>query len=100
MKLRTKLNHHRVWTIFFGIWLVLLSGMLDFWFKSPGLKQWYRVGSVLDGRRQEIADVEARSGLLIQVSRELLNNPSAQEREIRKVLGYLGEQEVVFEFSQ
>jgi hypothetical protein len=34
------------------------------------------------------------------VAKELQTNTAAQEREIRKVLGYLDEQEAVFEFSE
>jgi hypothetical protein len=94
-----KINSDRVWLGFFGIWLVLLSGLLDFWLQSPGLKQWYRVVSNLSDRRQEIGEIETRSTYLHQVARELESNPSAQEREIRKVLGFLGEQEAVFEFN-
>ncbi len=54
---------------------------------------------MLESRRQEIDGVEAKTALLSQIYRELQENPIAQEREVRKVLGYLGDQEVVFEFS-
>ncbi len=99
MKPKFKLSLNRVWLSFFGIWLLLLSGILDFWIQSPGAKQWYRVSSMLRERRREIETVEARSAYLNQVARELQSNPVAQEREIRKVLGYLNDQEAVFEFS-
>ena len=98
MKLKGRFTLNRVWLSFFGVWLLLLSGVLDFWLKTPGLKQWYRVGATLDDRRQEIGVIESRSNYLNQVARELSSNPIAQEREVRKVLGYLGEQEAVFEF--
>lgn len=88
----------RVWLAFFAIWLFFLTGLFDFWFQTPGLKQWYRVQSSLSLRRQEIADVEARTASLRQITTQLETNPVAQEREIRRVLGYLGEKEVVFEF--
>ena len=48
---------------------------------------------------QEIGVIEERSDYLHHVARELESNTVAQEREIRKVLGYLGDQEAVFEFS-
>ncbi len=99
MKLQSKLDINRIWLGFFGIWLILLSGLLDFWLQSPGLKQWYRVAATLNERRQEIGGIEERSEYLHQVARELESNTVAQEREIRKVLGYLGDQEAVFEFS-
>ncbi len=92
------LNFHKLWLIFFGIWSLLLTGLLDFWIQSPGLKQWAKVESSLREKRQEIAAIEARSEVLQNIAHQLEYNPTAQEREIRKVLGYLGENEVVFEF--
>jgi hypothetical protein len=89
----------RVWLAFFGVWMVLLTGVLDFWIQTPGLKQLWRVSSMLESRRHEIDGIESKTVLLNQVSKELQDNPIAQEREVRKVLGYLGDQEVVFEFS-
>ena len=99
MKLKSRLDRNRIWGAFFFVWVLLLSGILDFWVKSPGLKQWIKVNSQLDQKRLEISETEARTTLLLQISRELNSNTAAQEREIRKVLGYLDEQEAVFEFS-
>ncbi len=94
-----KINPNKAWLGFFCVWLVLLSGLLDFWFQSPGLKAWFKVKDSLNDRRDEIASVEAKTLILHEVSRQLDSNAVAQEREIRKVLGYLGENEVVFEFN-
>lgn len=91
------INVRKAWLIFFGIWFVLVSGILDFWIKSPGLKQWFQVELLVQKRRQEIVDIEAKSESFKNVVKQLENNPIAQEREIRKVLGYLGDQEIVFE---
>jgi cell division protein FtsB len=87
----------KLWMGFFGIWLLLVSGLLDFWIKSPGLKQWLQVELLVHKKQQEIAEIEAKSENYKNIIRQLETNPVAQEREIRKVLGYLGEQEVVFE---
>lgn len=67
--------------------------------KSPGLKQWESVRAALKDRRQEIADIESKSAILSHVAYQLEFNSVAQEREIRKVLGYLGAEELVFEFE-
>ena len=95
-----KIGPNRAWMAFFGIWFILLTGLLDFWFQSPGLKQWFKVRGSLSARRDETAEIEARTVILQEVAKQLDSNAVAQEREIRKVLGYLGEQEVVFEFSK
>jgi 3-mercaptopyruvate sulfurtransferase SseA len=99
VKLKSRLDRNRIWGAFFFVWVLLLSGILDFWVKSPGLKQWIKVNGQLNQKRLEIGETEARTTLLLQISRELQSNTAAQEREIRKVLGYLDEQEAVFEFS-
>ena len=87
-----------IWVGFFSVWLILLTGLLDFWLKTPGLKQWYKVQATLSHRRQDIAAVEAKTERMKETSKQLESNAVAQEREIRRVLGYLGEHEVVFEF--
>jgi hypothetical protein len=88
----------KLWLGFFGIWLLLVSGLFDFWIKSPGIKQWLQVEYQVHTKRQEIADIESKSEQYKNVIHQLETNPVAQEREIRKVLGYLGNQEIVFEF--
>jgi cell division protein FtsB len=87
----------KLWMGFFTIWLILVSGLLDFWIQSPGLKQWLQVELLVQKKRQEIAEIETKSDSAKNIIHQLETNPVAQEREIRKVLGYLGEQEVVFE---
>ena len=99
MKLK-KINPSRIWLIFFGVWSFLLTGLLDFWLHSPGLKQWYRVEASLQDSRQEIAEIESKTSLAVSTIRQLETNNIAQELEIRKVLGYLGDQELVFEFER
>lgn len=93
------MSPHRAWLFFFGIWTLILTGLLDFWLESPGLKQWYRVESSLKEARQNIVDIENRTLLQNQTIHQLETNPVAQEREIRKVLGYLASDEIVFEFG-
>ncbi len=89
---------HKLWLGFFGVWLLLVSGLLDFWIKSPGIKQWLQVEYQVHLKRQEIAEIESKSDQYKNIIYQLETNPVAQEREIRKVLGYLGNQEIVFEF--
>ena len=99
----SKVSRHfvgKAWAIFFAVWLILLTGLLDAWLQTPGLKQWYKVEAALRGRRQEIAAIEAKTELMKETAKQLDANGVAQEREIRRVLGYLGEHEVVFEFSR
>ena len=70
----------KTWFGFFGILFVLVSGLLDFWSKSPGLKQWAEVELLVRKKRQEIATIEAKSESFKNTAHQLENNPIAQER--------------------
>lgn len=90
----------KMWLGFFVFWFLLITGLFDFWIKTPGLKQWFQLQSLLQERKNQIAEVEADSVLYKQVESQLMNNAVAQEREIRKILGYVDQQEIVFEFEK
>ena len=68
--------------------------------KTPGLKQWAEVRQMIRARNQEIAFVEEESARLKATELSLENSPAAQEREIRKVLGFVDQNEIVFEFDK
>ena len=91
---------NRIWLAFFIFWSVMLTGVFQFWLKTPGLRQWAQLQTILTERKQEIAVVEAHSERLRQTESHLENNPAAQEREIRKVLGFVDDSEMVFEFEK
>lgn len=91
---------HRFWIFFFSTWFVLLSGVLDFWIKTPGLKQGWQVQQWLTQRNQEAEALELKAQQLKATKKLLESNRYAQEREIRRVLGYIQGNELVFEFEK
>jgi len=91
-------NRNRFWLFFFAIWILLLSGIFEPWIGAPGLKQKIQVRNLLNETRAKSALVESEVASLEETRKQLETNPVAQEREIRKVLGYLAPGEVVFEF--
>lgn len=93
-----RLSVHKFWIGCFVIWLVLLTGIFERWFGSPGLRQYLQVESLLTDSRQQSTDLEFEIARLKEIQPQLETNAMAQEREIRKVLGFLGPGEVVFEF--
>ena len=89
----------KLWALFFSVWLLLLTGLLHPWINSPGLQQWLEIRHVLQEQSQEIKTIEVESARMSGVIRQLETNPVAQEREVRKILGYVDESEIVFDFE-
>lgn len=97
---KVKWTPNRVWIAIFAFWLFLLTGLThEFGAGSPGLLQFTRLNGLLKDRQEQLADsdaqvlkVEAESALL-EKSRVVL------EREVRKTMGYVGENEMIFDFS-
>ena len=94
------LTVNRIWLGFFIFWFLLLTGLFETWMKTPGLKQWVELHNLLSEKKQEIATIEAESARLKDTEHQLESNPVAQEREIRKVLGFVDQNEMVFEFEK
>jgi len=89
----------RIWIGFFGLWLTLLTGALTPWTGGPGLIQWWQISELAQSRQETIVQLETR---ILELSTEqvrLEKSPVAQRREIRKVLGYLAADEILFDFS-
>ncbi len=89
----------RVWIAVFGIWLVLLSGILNRWTSSPGMLQWWSISRLASARHETVAQIETRIMELSSEQTRLEKSPVAQRREIRRVLGYLASDEILFDFS-
>lgn len=90
---------HRFWLGVFGFWLILLSGVLTPWTGGPGLLQWRRLETLLSQRQAQLQDLE-RQVLALSAEQVLLQrSTAAQQREIRRVLGYVRPDEMVFDFS-
>jgi hypothetical protein len=98
-KLNFEWNPHRVWLALFGAWLILLSGVLNPWLGGPGVLQWWRLESLLSQRQDRLTDVENQVLALSSEQVRLERSVATQQREIRRVLGYVRTDEMVFDFS-
>lgn len=58
-----------------------------------------RLRSLLDQKHQKIAELEGRHVYLSEEVARLEKSALHQEREIRKVLGYVAPGELIFDFS-
>ncbi len=96
---RFEWNPHRVWLALFGAWLILLSGILTPWIGGPGLMQWWRLESLLSQRQERLTEVENQVLALSSEQVRLERSVATQQREIRRVLGYVRADEMIFDFS-
>lgn len=89
----------RLWGSLFVVWCVFLSGLPAQWFGPPGAVQLLRVTSLYNSKIKEADLVEADIRRLENESDRLAKSSSAQEREIRRSLGYAAHDELIFDFS-
>jgi cell division protein FtsB len=91
---------NRVWLALFAFWLFMLSGVTQpFGFGSPGVIQFLRLNALLGDRQAQSAEIDAEVARLETDSAALEKSRAVQEREIRKTMGYVGENEMIFDFS-
>lgn len=91
---------NRVWIAIFGFWLFLLTGAThEIGAGSPGLFQYWELDALLRDRKATLAASDADIAKLEEEAVTLENNRNAQEKEIRKTMGYVGENELIFDFS-
>ncbi len=85
----------RVWLAVFGVWALFLSGALGY----PGVIQAVRLHALLDDKQREVEEIEAEIQRFEKDRERLEKNRVAQEREVRKVLGYAAPDEIIFDFA-
>ncbi len=93
------LTPSRTWGLVFGIWVLLLTGILAHWGGTPGIIQAFRLASLLSGKQQKVQELETQIAGLDTESVRLEKSRIAQEREIRRTLGYAASDEIIFDFT-
>jgi cell division protein FtsB len=89
----------KLWLAVFALWGFLLSGALASLIGSPGVLHALRLRSLLEAKHGEAARLEADIRSLEEERVLLEGSRDAQEREIRRVLGYAAPDEVIFDFT-
>lgn len=91
---------NRVWMGIFAFWLFLLTGVTyDLGAGSPGLLQYTRLNGLLKERQSQLLDSDTEVEKIEIEAAALEKSRVIQEREIRKTMGYVGENELIFDFS-
>jgi len=100
IRLNFEWTPNRVWLAVFAVWLFLLSGIThEFGAGSPGLFQYARLSSLLKERHSQLVDSDSEIERLDGEAVLLEKSKVIQEREVRKTMGYVGENELIFDFS-
>ncbi|MBI2712695.1 MAG: hypothetical protein HYX41_07580 [Bdellovibrio sp.] len=89
----------RIWIALFCTWLFILSGTVSPFFGSPGAWQALRLMDLLNTRNEKLGQLRNEIGRLQTQVSALEQSRYAQEREIRRVLGYAAPDELIFDFS-
>lgn len=97
--MREKFTPNRAWIGIFALWVLLLSGVLHSFLKTPGALQAFQLQRILNAKQQQIDNAENQLIALQEDSVRLEKNRIAQEREIRRVLGYVAPHDLIFDFS-
>ena len=75
-----------------------MSGIFPFDIGKPGILQAYQLNQFRQKQQGRLAKMEVREKKLLARIQKLKNNAVYQEFEIRKTLGYIGADEVIFHF--
>ena len=86
------------WMISYGFWILLLSGALSNFVGSPGAIQAFHLQALRDQKKIQLAQITEEVKKLKHESSRLQHSSLAQEKEIRKVLGYSKDDEIIFDF--
>src|SRR5271155_4946722 len=90
---------NRLWLGIFGVWLVLLSGLLSSFIGSPGIYQAWQLREILNSKQAQVEKSENQLMALQEDAGLLEKSKVTQQREIRRILGYAGSNELIFDFS-
>ncbi len=93
------ISPHKIWLAFFALWALFLSGVFNSFFGPPGAIQAFRLSRLLNSKQVRLAVLEEDQVKIEEESLRLEKSRLAQEREIRKTLGYAGKDEIIFDFT-
>lgn len=90
---------NRVWLGVFAFWILMLSGVTFRFFGNPGVLQALQLARHLDQKQAELARLDSHVTDIEREAALLERSRVFQEREIRRVLGYASEDEIIFDFG-
>ena len=97
IKLRFSLNSR--WLTLFGFWMLFLTGVFANALGTPGILQSVRLNNLHRIKQTSLSRLQEGLHQLQTEVADLETNRFAQQREIRRVLGYAAPDEIIFDFS-
>jgi hypothetical protein len=97
-----RLSPNQIWIGVFGIWGLILTGAFSSALGSlvgPGVLQAIRLQNLLHSKTVQLDQIQTQINELQSETDLLEKSTVAQQREIRRVLGYAASDEIIFEFS-
>lgn len=83
----------------FAVWALFLSGVMHPLTATPGLYQLLKLEGLHAKRKAQLLAIEHElERTKLQIS-QIQSDPVVQDREIRRTLGYVKDDEMVFDFS-
>ena len=92
------LTPKRLWLGIFAVWLLFISGILQTYTGSPGVLQAFRLYQLHQNKIAQLAEMELKIAELEKEEKKLQTDRAYIEQEIRRVLGYVHSDEIVFQF--
>jgi cell division protein FtsB len=92
------LSVHRIWFGIFAVWAFFLTGALSGFVGGPGALQALRLQNLLHSKTGKLQNYQTQLAQIRSEASLLENSPVVQQREIRRVLGYVASDEIIFDF--
>jgi cell division protein FtsB len=89
----------KLWVSAFSLWGVFLTGIGATLTGSPGLAQAVRLSSLLRAKEAQVTQMQDELKRLRDEAGLLEKSRVVQQREIRRVLGYAANDEIIFDFT-
>ena len=89
----------KLWTSVFALWGLFLTGVAANFVGSPGVIQAVRLNSLLKSKQSLVTRMQDEMKHLLFEAGQLERSRVAQQREIRRVLGYAAADEIIFDFN-
>jgi cell division protein FtsB len=98
----SSISPNQVWLGLFGIWCLILTGVFTSFlgdFAAPGVLQAIRIQNLLHSKNAQLEKIQTHINELQAEADAIEKSPVAQQREIRRILGYAAADEIIFEFG-
>ena len=97
--MRKSITPGKLWTSVFALWGMFLTGVAANFVGSPGVIQAVRLNSLLKSKQSIVTRMQEEMKHLQSEAFQLERSRVAQQREIRRVLGYAAADEIIFDFT-